>query len=156
RARLGLLGGLKSIADGVPVGLVERVEERLRLLVLRERSQKIRGHFRLARRVVGQVPATVSLGGFDLREPARLHPPFAREPLDVLAVALGPTTARPARREAADPGLVVERLHLTVDPAPAQRLIERLVVGHGGDAAALLEEPDPEAGRARVVLLEPR
>src|SRR2546428_10493 len=60
----------------------------------------------------------------------------------------------PARREALRPAILVHRLRDTVDPAVAQRLFHRVVVGDARLAAVLLIVDQPDLGRRLVMLLE--
>src|SRR5262249_48377225 len=65
-ACVGLSGSLQTPSDGVAIGFVQRVEEGLCLLVLRERAEEVGWNLRLARRIVGCVPAAVALRLLDL------------------------------------------------------------------------------------------
>src|ERR1044071_3654944 len=64
-ARLRLLRGLNPEEDRVPVGAVQRVEEGLRLPVLRHRDQEIFRYRGRLRRMVGVLPPTVPLRVLD-------------------------------------------------------------------------------------------
>src|SRR5439155_7167529 len=110
---------------------VERREELARLLVARERALEVLRHDRVPRAVVGRLPATVRLRALDLREPRRLHQPGLDQPRRRLAVDLRPLAPRPPRKEALQVIRLVEPPRLRVDPAVAERNLERLGVGDG-------------------------
>ena len=76
RPRLGLLGILDLVEDGVPVPAVELIEELASLLVLFQLSEQVCGHRGGARRVVGGIPPTVGLGTlYTSRRPAAVISP---------------------------------------------------------------------------------
>src|SRR5207248_5004000 len=72
-----------------------------------------------------------------------------------LAVDLRPLAPRPPREEALQVVRLVETPRLRVDPAVAERNLERLGVGDSRDAGALLRELHPHAGLLAVVGVEP-
>jgi hypothetical protein len=51
--------------------------------------------------------------------------------------------------------ILVDALLDTVDPAVAQRFVDRFLVGEPALAGRLLVEPDPQLPRARTVAREP-
>ena len=107
-------------------------------------------------RVVRGVPLTVRLCAVHGRESGLLHAAALDETLRFLAVDLRPDAPRAARRELLEPGRVVERLLLPVDPAIAERDIERLGVRHRFDVRRSLGDPQPQAGGVGVLPGEPR
>jgi hypothetical protein len=83
-----------------------------------------------------------------------VHAALGCEPLDDLGVALRPRAARSPRRVALQVGGIVPAASLAVDPAVAQRLLERLVTAH--TRRPLLGGHEPDAGAVAVVLFQPR
>src|SRR4029077_20320084 len=106
----------------------ERLEEHTRTAVARERRSEIRGYFRGAATIVCTLPPAVSLRALDLSEARSLHRPRGDQRFSLRTVDLGPRTLLPARREALEPRVLVERALLAVDPAPCERDIEGLRV----------------------------
>src|SRR5678815_740356 len=92
-----------------------------------------------------RIPAAIGLGPIDLRLTGRLHAALLDESSDDVAVALGPHASRPARGESLAVPLLVHRLGLAVDPAVAQRDVERLRVVDAADPRRLSGELDPDA-----------
>ncbi|MCK7506037.1 MAG: hypothetical protein MZV70_19495 [Desulfobacterales bacterium] len=66
-----------------------------------------------------------------------------------------PVAARPPGREPLHVAGVVHAADQAVDPAEAERLVQRLLVDHAAAAGVLLVEPDPELGARSVVRREP-
>ena len=88
--------------------------------------------------------------------PRGMHAPLAQQPLYMSDVALGPAAARTSRREALAVGALVAATDLTVDPAVAERLVERLLVGEASRlGSALLGEHQPHTALVAVVLAQP-
>src|SRR4051812_34690391 len=88
--------------------------------------------------------------------PCGLHPSSGGEARDVFGIDLTPDALRSPRCEALQKRLGVERLSDAVDPAPAQRDIERLCVRDRRFARLLLEDADPNLVIARVMHAHPR
>src|SRR5437764_2654898 len=85
-----------------------------------------------------------------------MHPPFGQQSLGDAGVSLGPRAAPPARREALTVGGLVAATDLAVDPAVAERFLQRLVVREAGRFyRPLLGEDQPDAPWLCVVLAEP-
>src|SRR4029077_17979355 len=74
-----------------------------------------------------------------------LHLAALDQELGLGAVDLRPPAAASAGSEALHPVVVVGGLLATVDPAEADRLLQRLGVRHGLDAAALAGDLQPDA-----------
>src|SRR6185436_6395912 len=83
------------------------------------------------------------------------HPSGRLELLDALDVDEAPHGAGFARREALAISSLVHALAHAVDPAEAERFVERFPVRDARLARALVEEADPDLGRGVVVLLQP-
>lgn len=83
------------------------------------------------------------------------HAAGGLQPGDVVTVDLAPDALRPARREALQVRAFVERLPDAVDPAPAERHVQRLCGGHGRHAGILLVNPQPHFRLAGVVRGQP-
>src|SRR4029079_11544957 len=82
-------------------------------------------------------PAPVGLGRLDLPGPGRAHASLRDEPLDLAPVDPRPRAARPAGGELLHPAGVVVAALEAVDPAEAERHLDRLGVRHGRDATRL-------------------
>ncbi len=144
-ARFHLLRRLHAPKHRVPAARIQRQEERRRPSIVRKCRLQIGWHRRAARRVIGQVPAPILLGAFDLREPRRLH----RASLDQLqrffTVDLGPHAFCAPRRELLEPRNLVCTLLLAINPAPHKRHLDRLGVRNRHCPRCLLGEPQPDA-----------
>src|SRR5690606_4582906 len=103
----------------------------------------------------GLVPSSVLLRALHFGLAGGLHPPLLAQPVDVTDVHLAPGRGLLALGIALQEIGLVERFADRVDPAPAERRIERLDIGHRGDARALLGELDPQLVLAGMVLLVP-
>src|SRR3954469_2309993 len=85
-----------------------------------------------------------------------MHPALGEQPFGDRRIPLRPSAAPPPRREALPVGCLVTTPDLAVDPAVAQRLLERLRVGEAGRlGSALLGKYEPHAGRLVIVPTEP-
>ena len=63
---------------------------------------------------------------------------------------------RGRRGEALPVGVLIAPADLTIDPAVAERLFERLIVGEAGRLdRAFLGQDEPDSSRVRVVLAQP-
>src|SRR5690606_35637021 len=89
------------------------------------------------------------------RQPRRRHPPLGHQPLGSRHVPGAPVAPLPARREPDDPPLVVNRPGDAVDPAPAERLLERLLVADPLVRRVAFVKADMDFTRRRMMLLEP-
>jgi len=74
----------------------------------------------------------------------------------MVAVDLAPDALRPSRREALQERRVVERLSNGIDPAPAERNVERLGMRNGRKSGSFLVDLDPDLGLRVVVRAQPR
>src|SRR4029079_1919284 len=91
-----------------------------------------------------------------LAQPRLAHEARLDQPCRPLAVRARPAAARPARGEALEEVVRVERLALPVDPPEAQRHLEHVGVPDRRLARALLRDLQPDAALVAVVTLEPR
>ena len=80
------------------------------------------------------------------RRARRAHASLGDQFRRALAVALRPAAARAPRRESHEPEALVERGDLAVDPAEAERGVDRLGAAHARDPRALLRELQPDPG----------
>jgi len=83
------------------------------------------------------------------------HPPPSLEVFDAGDVRFRPRALRFARREVERGALVVDRARLAVDPAEAERLLDRGVVVDARLPGRLLPGHEPDCRRRLVVALEP-
>src|SRR4029079_3588256 len=67
-----------------------------------------------------------------------------------------PPAAGPARREALRKTLVIECVTHAIDPAEAQRFVERFAIGHAALARMHFVQARVHLRHARVIALEPR
>src|SRR4051812_47240793 len=141
----GTLGVLNAVEDGVAVAAVERLEEGTDGRIAVELAGEVVGHLGGALRLVRGVPATVRAGALDLAQARRPHVAALDQELGLGAVDLRPPAAACAGSEALHPVVVIEGLLAAVDPSEADRLLQRLRVGHGFDAAALAGDLQPDA-----------
>src|SRR5215475_9690476 len=153
--RLGFPGGMNSVENRVTVAAVQRGEECSRLRVAIQFGLKIVRHYGLAGRGVSGVPPPILPGALHRFQAGRLHLPDLDQPLRLLRVDLRPDAFRAARRELLQPRRFVITLLLAVYPSIAQRHFERLVVGHGLYPGRLLGQLEPDAGRRRMVFVQP-
>src|SRR5207245_5203489 len=90
--------------------------------------------------------AAVGSRSFQLGDAGGMHPAFRQQLLREPDVPPRPRALLSARAEAHDEGPLVARPTLAVDPAVAQRLVERLGVGEAGRMlSALLGQGEPDA-----------
>src|SRR5262245_51106384 len=115
--RLWRSGGLKSPRDGVPVGLVQRLEERTCFLVFRQRLDKVLGKRGPARRIIRVLPPAVLLRDLDFLQTTALHSARFNEPHRVADVDPRPDAPLSPWRELSKKRIRVVLLHLPVDPA---------------------------------------
>src|ERR687895_661939 len=95
------------------------------------------------------------LAGLEGPEAGGPHPSLLGEPRHLLDVDLAPIAARPARGEALHVPVLVDRVGAAVDPAEAERLVDRLGPAHRTLPGVLLVHADVDLGLGLVVLLEP-
>src|SRR5262245_56910390 len=89
-------------------------------------------------------------------EAGRLHASFFDERLSTFDVDAAPDTAGLARREANRVTDGVDAFANAVDPAKAERFVNRLGPSHAWLARAFLVEADPQCIRGGVVFRKPR
>src|SRR6185312_1785955 len=104
---------------------------------------------------IGALPAAVGFGRVDLRLAERRHATFADQPLGMTDIALRPDAFGAARAEALQEGVIVEGLLLPVDPAPAERDVERFRIADRRHARLLLEKLEPDLAGLVVLAGEP-
>ncbi len=138
-ARFRFLGRIKAIHDRIDICLVQGLKKRLRSLVLSQFLQKVFVRAGIPRRSVGGFPAAIGLCGFDCFQPGRSHCAGFGETLNVLGIYFRPAAGWTPPCESLKPRLSVEWFLLTVNPAIAKRLVERLRIGQGFLARNLLE-----------------
>src|SRR6266511_1739005 len=126
-----------------------------RLRVAIQFGLKIVRRHGLARRSVSGVPPPILPRVLHRLQAGRLHLPALDQLLRLLRVDLRPDAFRAARRELLQPRRFVIALLLAVYPSVTQRHFERFVVGHGLYAGRLLGQPEPNAGRRRMVFVQP-
>src|SRR5262245_13721147 len=85
----------------------------------------------------------------------RLHPAFGDQSFRVFLVFLRPIGLGFSGRHALQERGLVERLLLSIDPAPGYCLNDAVVPRHGRPPGSLLEDANPQFARSIMVLLEP-
>src|SRR5690349_5115737 len=106
-------------------------------------------------RVVCALPTAVGACPLDRRHPARPHRSALDQCLGALAVYLRPDALWLARSELLHERLCVAGPLQAVDPAMAEAGHHCLVVADRFQPRSLLRDPEPDAGRGRMVLLQP-
>jgi hypothetical protein len=109
---------------------------------------QVRRHRGRAGRGIGSRPAAVGLRRRDRAQAPCPHAARRDQLRRPRPVVLRPFAARPARREAGEPALIVIWLKLPVDPPMAQRAIDRLRFRGADDAGPLLGKFHPNARAA--------
>src|ERR1700704_4585001 len=127
---LGALGVADPVQDRVPVHAAQGREERAGGIVAGQLALQVFRNARGPLARIGGIPPAVLPGPLDLAHPGGLHPARLDQIGRLVVIDLRPAAARPAGREALQPVLVVERALLAVDPAVAERHLERLGIGH--------------------------
>src|SRR6266550_7093770 len=102
-----------------------------------------------------QRPGSEALGVLDGTTAGRLHQVRRLELLDASDVRFRPRALRLAGREVKRGALVVDRARLAVDPAEAERLLDRGVVLDARFSGRLLPGHEPHGRGGLVVALEP-
>src|SRR3569623_287 len=150
-ASLGLLGRLDTVENRVAVGARQRFEERARSRGGVERGGEVGRDGGGRGRRIGSLPAAVGLGGVERGLPRRRHPPTRDQLLRAVAILFRPFALAFARGEASqEPGVVIF-VDLTIDPAMAQRAVDRFCLGQRRSGIARLGELEPQAiGVARL------
>ena len=118
-------------------------------------ASELRRRLDLARAVIRGGPAPVRLRTLDLGEPRRPHPSPLDERRGAVAVDLRPPAPQPPRREALEEVVPVERLPLAVDPAVAERDLQRLRDADRPLAGGLLGDLEPDPLLVPVVSVQP-
>ena len=130
--RFRLLCGLQTVGDGMRFALLSDSKKGWAFLFLRTACQKISRKSCFARGIVGCCPTAVRLRGSYLSAACSPHPARLNQSFRVLRVDLGPAALGPSCREPLPPRCVVMGLLLAVDPAKAERLIQRFGIGDRG------------------------
>src|ERR1700730_4692922 len=152
---LGALGVADPVQDRVPVRPAQGREELAGGIAAGQLALQVFRNARGSLAAIGGLPPAVLPGQLDLAPPGGLHPARLDQTGRLVGIDLRPAAARPARREALQPVLLVERALLAVDPAVAERHLERFGIGHAGSARALLRDLEPYPGREGVLLGQP-
>jgi hypothetical protein len=155
RPRLGPLGVLDLVQDGVPVPAVKFREELTSLFVLLQLPAQVVWHRGGARCVVGGIPSAVGLGTLYFPETRSLHLAALYKILGLLAVDLRPLALGSTRREPLQVVVLVELARLAIDPAVAEGDFDGLIVGDALDARALLGDLEPQPLGRCVPSFEP-
>lgn len=140
-SRLGFDRRLNPVQNRVSVRALQRLEECSRLRMLIECRLEVVRHGHRARRIIGAVPPTVSLGGFNGGQSRGVHLSRCGQPLRALAVPLRPGTPLLARSELLKEGLRIIAPFLPVDPAEAESEIKSLSIGDGLERRGGLRNP---------------
>ena len=124
----------------------------------RDRVERGREVVGLAQRlgVVEHRPRPVLLRQFDGTDAGFREQSLGLELRDPHLVRRRPAARRPPRGEPEPAALLVERAHRAVDPAEAQRLLDRLLVADELEPRPRSRPHQPRALRGAMVLVEPR
>src|SRR5918912_3997436 len=141
---------------GLPVPGRLGLEERPRALVRAELALVLGSELRVLPLLVGVDRGTLLRARLERSQPRRLHASLGDELPRPRDVHCAPGAPRLPRREPDRIRVRAEALADGVDPAVAERLVDRLGPRHARLAGRLLVEADPELARAVVVLGEPR
>jgi len=125
RARFRPLRSRHSVENRIAIRSIECLEEFAGSTVSLERFSEVVRHGRRLRTVVRVGPPPITFGALNLSETRCLHSAACDERLGLAAVDFRPRALRRSRREPLQPGGVVKRPLLAVDPSPAKRGIER-------------------------------
>ena len=153
--RLGLLDVVQPVQECVPVVSPQRGEELGGGGAGVERGLEVGRDRGPALGLIGVVQATVRPRGLELAQARGPHPLGIDQLQGRGPVDLRPLAARAAGREPLQEVDVVEAAALPVDPAEADRLLERLGVVERLRGRALLGDLQPGAARGVVVCLQP-
>lgn len=114
-----------------------------------------RRHRRAGRRIGGR-PSAVFLRCPDLSQACIAHPPRLDQFRRALPVDLRPARTRPTRREAEEEEALVPSGALTVDPAFAERGVDRVLPGEADRVHARSRKHQPSARRCFLGHGQPR
>src|SRR5215203_5678260 len=149
--------GRDDVEDhGVLVSLAERFEDLGRSRVCGQGDSEIGWNGRFLLRLVSRVPPSISLGGLDLGEAGRAHPPGRHERLHPADVHLRPSSSRSTSNVVLQEVHIVICLPLARDPAIAQAKVDGLVVSQGRNARPLLCDLQPNSGPPVDIAYQPR
>src|SRR5258706_1586860 len=127
-ARLSFFGSLETEINRVTIRAVEYGKKRLCLWILIKFCLKIFWHLCVTLRCVSRVPTPILLGGFNFFMPCWLHPALGDKLGHLCGVYLRPDAFGATRRKFLQKELIIQRALLTIDPAVAQRHIQRFGV----------------------------
>jgi hypothetical protein len=144
-ACVGTLGLVEAEEDGVAVDAVEAFKKCLGGGLVGQGCGKVLWHLDFGLGGVCVVPLAIGFGNLDGLEALGLHPAGCGQRCDFAHIDLGPDAPGPARHKTLDKGLGVPGTLLAIDPAIAERAIERLLVGDRRDVAALFGDLKPNA-----------
>ena len=139
----GVFRGLKSEQDREPILAIKCAKEGARLRSILQCCLEISRHGGNTGRIIGCLPPPVLLGPVDFCQARWLHAPFANQPFDFFSIDLGPDAAFASRGELLEPTRLVVCFALTVDPAVAERHLDRFGIGHRAFGRSLLCQLDP-------------
>src|SRR5271154_1112689 len=121
RARLCFLHRLNTEQDRIAVSAFQSGKECLCPRTLVQRSLKVLRHSRVARRVIGLLPASILFSTQYLLEPAVSHPATFQQRRCLLAIELRPDASLAARSKSLQPCAGAFRLLVCVDPSKTER-----------------------------------
>ena len=144
--RLRLLGASDPIENGVPIRTGERLKHCLSTRIGAQGLRQVLWNVSAGLPGVGGTPATISHGLLHLLLARSVHAAGVAHPFGDGDVPLRPRSPGAAGSESSLERRVVTPFELPVDPAEADRLVERLVVGERCRVRhALLRQDQPHA-----------
>src|SRR4051812_2674239 len=155
RARFRALRSRHPVENRIAIRSIQCLEEYAGSVIALERFSEVVRHGRRLRTVIRAGPPPITFGALNLSETWCLHSSACDERLGLAAVDFRPPALRRSRRESLQPGSVVERPLLAVDPSPAKGGIERSRVRERA-LGVLLRNPQKNTLRAGVIRAYPR
>ena len=128
-AGFGLLGVSDPVEDGVPIRTGEHLEHRLGAGIGTQGGDEVLRNLNAGLPGVGGLPSTVLLRLPHLVLTGSMHSAGGDQPFSDGSVPLRPRAASLSRREPSSERSGVTTPQLTIDPAEAECLVKRLVVG---------------------------
>ena len=127
-AGFGLLCVSDPVKNGIPIRTCEHLEHRLRTGIGIQGRHEIAGHFHAGLSGVGGLPSTILFRLPHLVFARLIHSAGSDQPFSDGGVPLRPRAANFSGRETPSKRCGVATLQLTINPAEADRLVQRLVV----------------------------
>ena len=127
-AGFGLLDVSDPVEDGVPIRTCESLKHHFCARIVTQGGEEILRHFNAGLPSVGGLPSTVFLRLPHLVFTVSMHSAGGDQRFGDGSVPLGPRAASLSRCETSSERTGVTTPQLTIDPAEADRLVERLVV----------------------------